>query len=137
MGKTLGDDATATGLGKGPLPDPIELILQEHERQLDICSGLEQLISASEAEPVDEWTGPLLSFLTRDLPLHVKDEELDLFPRLNSRRPPDSNLRDILDQLVAEHETDKDNCQMISPSILVQNPMIKGMKLSTLIHSLR
>ena len=37
----------------------------------------------------------------------MKDEELDLFPRLKSRRPPESNLGDILDQLITEHQTDE------------------------------
>jgi hemerythrin-like domain-containing protein len=89
------------------LPDPIQFILQDHDRQVENCSRLEQLVSASETEPTSEWAASLLSFLSNDLPLHVDDEELDLFPRLSSRRPPDSNLADILDQLVTEHETDK------------------------------
>jgi hemerythrin-like domain-containing protein len=107
MRKSPGVEASPTGSRKEPLLDPIQFILQDHDRQLEICSGLEKLISASEAEPIAEWAVSLLSFLTRDLPLHVKDEELDLFPRLTSRRPPESNLGDILDQLVTEHETDK------------------------------
>jgi hypothetical protein len=103
MRKSPGVEASPTGSRKEPLLDPIQFILQDHDRQLEICSGLEKLISASEAEPIAEWAVSLLSFLTRDLPLHVKDEELDLFPRLTSRRPPESNLGDILDQLVTEH----------------------------------
>jgi len=107
MYKSAGLEAPPAESRKEPSPDPIQFILQDHDRQLEICSGLETLISASEAEPIAEWAVSLLCFLTRDLPRHVKDEELDLFPRLNARRPPESNLGDILDQLVAEHETDR------------------------------
>ncbi len=107
MRKTAGAEGRPTGSRNGPLPDPIQFILQDHDRQVETCGQLEQLVSASETEPTTELAASLLSFLSRDLPLHVEDEELDLFPRLNSRRPPDSNMSEILDQLVAEHETDK------------------------------
>lgn len=113
MRKTVGVEAARTGARKDPLLDPIQFIQHDHDRQLEICSGLEELISASEAEPIAEWAASLLSFLITDLPLHVKDEELDLFPRLNSRRRPENNLADILDQLVAEHETDKGLAELV------------------------
>lgn len=106
MGKTGGVQSAFNVSRTVPLPDPIQFILEEHNRQLEICSGLEELVSASEVEPVAEWGAYLLSFLTTDLPLHVNDEEMDLFPTLNARRPADSNLGDILDQLITEHETD-------------------------------
>ena len=106
MFKIAGLKEPSKGAKEKSLPDPIQVILQDHDRQLEICDGLEDLVSASEAEPVAERAGSLLSFLSRDLPRHVKDEELDLFPRLKMRRPPGNNLGDILDQLVTEHETD-------------------------------
>ena len=90
-----------------PYPDPIGFISWDHERQLEICSGLEKLVSAQPAEPAAEWAVSLHSFLTEDLPLHVQDEELDLFPKLISRQPPASNLGEILEQLIAEHEVDE------------------------------
>ena len=90
-----------------PYPDPIGFITWDHERQLEICSGLEKLVSAQPAEPAAEWAVSLHSFLTEDLPLHVQDEELDLFPKLISRQPPASNLGEILEQLIAEHEVDE------------------------------
>lgn len=100
--------AFATESRHGPLPDAVQLIQYDHERQFEICDGLETLVSASEAEPIAEWAATLLSYLIEDLPLHVKDEELDLFPRLVARQPAaGSNLGEILDLLVTEHETDK------------------------------
>lgn len=107
MRKTLGVDASPSDSRKQPLPDPIQSIVQDHDRQLEICSGLENLISAQSAEPVAEWAISLHSFLTEELPLHVQDEELDLFPKLISRRPPASNLGEILEQLASEHEVDE------------------------------
>ena len=89
------------------ISDPIRFILEDHDRQLENCSGLERLVSASESEPIVQWAGSLLSFLTNDLPLHVQDEELDLFPLLRSQHSPQDYMSDVLDQLVTEHESDK------------------------------
>ena len=91
----------------GTDPDPIGFIAWDHERQLEICSGLEKLVSASPAEPAAEWAVSLHAFLTEDLPLHVQDEELDLFPKLISRRTATNRLAEILEQLIAEHEVDQ------------------------------
>ena len=85
-----------------PLQDPIEFILEEHDRQMEICARLENLIIASESESIARWASSLLDFLTKDLPIHIEDEEQDLFPMLASRREDDQDLPIILDQLVAE-----------------------------------
>ena len=95
------------------MSDPIQFILQDHDRQLEICSGLEKLVSASETEPVGDWAATLLFFLTRDLPRHVLDEEQDLFPCLRARQPSESYLDDILDQLTIEHEADKELVELV------------------------
>lgn len=50
----------------------------------------------------------LVEFLTTDLPRHIEDEERDLFPLLASRQAHDQDLPVILDQLVSEHELDRD-----------------------------
>ena len=113
MRKTADNTQVSASGGNEPLPDPVELILQDHDRQLEICSTLEALISASKPEPVADWAASVLDYLTNDLPLHVEDEELDLFPRLGSRQPPESNLRDILDQLILEHESDNGLADLI------------------------
>lgn len=114
MQQTSGSDAFAAGSQDDTLPDGVQLILQDHERQLEICNRLENLVSATDAEPMAEWAGALLSFLLEDLPLHITDEELDLFPRLKERQPAEeSNLRDILDQLTMEHETDRGLAELV------------------------
>ncbi len=113
MRKTAGNTHLSAGSGNGSLPDPVEFILQDHDRQLEVCSSLEALVSASKAEPVADWAATILDFLTNDLPLHIEDEELDLFPKLGSRHSPESNLRDILDQLILEHESDNGLADLI------------------------
>lgn len=90
-----------------PSQDPIEFILEEHDRQLEICGRLESLITASDSEPSAQWAASSLEYLSEDLPVHIEDEERDLFPMLAARREHDQDLPVILDQLVSEHELDR------------------------------
>jgi hemerythrin-like domain-containing protein len=90
-----------------PSQDPIEFILEEHDRQLEVCVRLEDLVSASDSDPKAHWAASLLEYLTKDLPIHIEDEERDLFPLLASRQEHDQDLPVILDQLVSEHELDR------------------------------
>ena len=90
------------------LPDPIAFILEEHDRQLEVCARLEDLVAALDTDATAGSASSLLEFLTRDLPLHIEDEERDLFPLLASRQDHDRDLPVILDQLVSEHELDRD-----------------------------
>ena len=87
--------------------DPIEFILEEHDRQLEVCVRLEDLVSASDSGPKVRWASSLLEYLTKDLPIHIEDEERDLFPLLASRQEHDQDLPVILDQLISEHELDR------------------------------
>ncbi len=99
------------------LQDPIEFILEEHDRQLEICDRLENLINALEFEPCARMAASLLGFLTEDLPAHIEDEEQDLFPMLASQRGNDQDLAIILDQLVSEHELDRSLVEPIVDSL--------------------
>ncbi len=93
--------------------DPLDLILSEHERQRLICDRLQRLaeeqsigLASSEAEAI-------LTFLTEDLPLHIADEEEDLFPMLKRRCEPGDSIDDILARLHAEHDLDEDLANFI------------------------
>lgn len=95
-------------IGEKHLPDPIDRLLQEHDRQLDFCDELEDLACRVGAEPVTALAGQLLDYLMHDLPIHIEDEELDLFPRLSSRVSSNAELVEVLGQLVSDHEADKE-----------------------------
>ena len=84
--------------------DPIAFILDEHDRQFEICDRLENFVGTLESEPSGQEAQSLLAFLTEDLPVHIDDEERDLFPMLASRGYNDQNLNIILEQLAAEHD---------------------------------
>ncbi len=89
------------------LDDPIETIRREHDRQFEICGELDDIFNALDLEPVVERARSLQAFLTEDLPRHIEDEEVDLYPALARRCEGDVNVEIILEQLVAEHELDR------------------------------
>jgi len=47
-----------------------------------------------------------LLFLNSDLPLHIVDEEDDLYPLLKRRCEPDDQIEDVLGRLSDEHASD-------------------------------
>ena len=104
---------TGSTTGPDPLRDPIAFIRHEHDRQFELCSALEDLVGALELEPVAEWAASFLDFLSRDLPLHIDDEELSLFPILAARHGSESELGVILEQLASEHDTDRGLADLI------------------------
>ena len=87
--------------------DPIDFILKEHDRQLEICALLERLLDALDTEPRSQWAERVLTYLSEDLPVHIEDEEQDLFPMLASRKGNETEFLTILDQLILEHESDR------------------------------
>jgi hemerythrin-like domain-containing protein len=48
-----------------------------------------------------------------DLPLHIADEEKDLFPMLKERCLPDDRIEEMLALLHVEHEEDDANCSAL------------------------
>jgi iron-sulfur cluster repair protein YtfE (RIC family) len=79
-------------LSMEPSQDPIEFILEEHDRQLEVCALLEDLLATPDSQLQPQSALPLLEYLTKDLPTHIEDEEQDLFPLLASRQVGDPNL---------------------------------------------
>ena len=99
------------------MPDPIDRLLQEHERQLEFCDELEDLACRVGVEPTAELAGKLLGYLTHDLPIHIEDEERDLFPLLSSRTTSTAELNEVLGQLVSEHEADKELAAQVATGL--------------------
>jgi len=91
------------------LCEPIEYIFADHCRQRDMCEALQALASLCANEEIEaEPAQVLLDWLTVDLPLHIADEEHDLFPRLGAKALPEDKFPDILRLLGTEHERDRD-----------------------------
>lgn len=86
------------------LSEPLIWFFAEHYRHRDVCvrlTGLARSVIFDEAALREVYR-----FLDRDLPLHVIDEEDDLFPLLRRRCEPDDQIEKVLGMLSAEHAAD-------------------------------
>ncbi len=92
---------------------PLEFIFAEHDRQRIACAALERLADDPGAEDASENAAYILDHLEIDLPLHIADEEKDLFPMLKERCLPDDRVEEMLALLHVEHEDGDANCSAL------------------------
>ena len=90
------------------LLEPIDYIFADHCRQADLCEAIKTFAADYDtAKPDRETAQAILHCLNTDLPLHIADEEQDLFPRLRARALPEDHVAELLRLLDREHERDK------------------------------
>ena len=83
--------------------DPLHIILTEHDRQRRVAEWLWTHSADQWLAPIQEQVATLLAYLTRDLLLHHRDEEDDLFPVLRARCVPTDGIETILAELDRDH----------------------------------
>lgn len=88
------------------MAEPLNWLFAEHYRHRHYCSLIEQIAAAAVVPHED--IQATLGFLRRDLPLHIVDEEDDLFPLLRRRCQPEDELDLALGKLSADHRDDID-----------------------------
>jgi len=85
---------------------PLEFLDGHHARQGVICAALEQLATEPAAARAAETAQLVLDYLDNEMPLHIADEEEDLFPLLLQRCGEDDELEAKFAMLRGEHEAD-------------------------------
>jgi hemerythrin-like domain-containing protein len=88
--------------------EPVDFLFADHYRQRIVFKHLDQIASDPGTDQVARLAEVVLGYLERDLPLHIADEEQDLFPRLRARCGPEDQIEGILIQLSEEHVRDKE-----------------------------
>ncbi len=83
--------------------DPLHIILTEHDRQRRFAEWRWTHSDDQRLAPIQEQIATLLAYLTRDLLLHHRDEEDDLFPVLRARCVPTDGIETILAELDRDH----------------------------------
>jgi hemerythrin-like domain-containing protein len=83
------------------IDDPLEYILADHLRQRSLCAVLKRFAEAGFAARGE--ADAVIGFLERDLPLHLEDEDTDLFPLLRKRAMPEDDLGVALARLSDDH----------------------------------
>ncbi len=86
--------------------EPIDFLFADHFRQRCICNALEELTTDPDDPARHRKARGILAYLEHDLPLHVADEEEDLFALLGQRCRREDELERITARLAAEHQHD-------------------------------
>lgn len=89
---------------------PLEFIFADHDRQRVVCAALERLAGDLHAPDARENAAFVLGHLENELPIHIADEERDLFPLLRLRCLADDRIDELLSLLEDEHEEDDLHC---------------------------
>lgn len=94
------------------LGDPLRFFHEDHLREREICTMLEG-IATGETARVDA-VAHVLGFLREELPLHLEDEEQDLFPLLRRRCEPADEIGKAIERLAADHR----RCHRETPPVV-------------------
>ena len=85
----------------GPLENPLDFIVEDHMREREVCALIDRLVSSLSVESAERQM--ILCFLTEQLPQHLADEEIDLFPLMLKRCDPEEEIKSVIDKLEADH----------------------------------
>lgn len=86
------------------LKRPLDFIVADHHRLRSLCQILENLAGTQPQGDVP--TEAILRCIEHDLPIHVIDEEEDLFPLLRRRASLEDGVERVLGLLSREHVED-------------------------------
>ena len=80
--------------------NPLDFIAEGHLRERTVCTMLDRIAAGDNDDQALE---QVRWFLNIELPLHLKDEEEDLFPLMRRRCEPADAIDAVIDRLGAEH----------------------------------
>ena len=83
------------------LRNPLDFVQEDHMRKRNICTALDDLARAGDANA--DLADRVSEFLSQELPLHMADEEEDLFPLLRRRCTAEDEVDRVLRRLDTEH----------------------------------
>ena len=101
------DGEKLSGVARGdkaetsPLENPLDFISQDHMREREVCALIDRLVAAFPIKRADRQM--VLSFLKEQLPHHLADEEIDLFPLMLKRCDPEEEIKSVIDKLEFDH----------------------------------
>jgi len=95
--------------------EPLNWLFAEHHRHRQLCRLLEELAGAMVFDA--ERVSMARTFIARDLPLHVIDEEQDFFPLLCRRCEVEDEIEPVLDRLAREHAADSEKAARVEAQL--------------------
>ena len=107
--------------GLGDLSNPLDYIAEDHMREREICALIDQIgaIASFDGVQIDR----ILAFLDIQLPQHLADEEIDLFPIMLKRCDPEDEIEKVIAKLHADHAHARTDAPSIAKVIrAIRNP---------------
>jgi len=89
------------------LREPLDFLLADHMRQRKICNALDVLGLRPEQADSAEIVAVTFAYLSEDFPLHISDEEIDLYPSLRAVPDIDHGLEDLIDAITRSHAIER------------------------------
>jgi hemerythrin-like domain-containing protein len=87
--------------------EPVDFLLADHYRQRMLCRLLDALAVEPPGLDAQMRAEIARNYLRRDMPWHIADEEIQLFPRLRDRAVPTDGTSEMLALLEREHTGDQ------------------------------
>lgn len=89
--------------GRGPIGNPLDCIADHHLAERQVCAEIDRIATRGPDTVNQERLADLIGFLSVDLPLHLQDEDEDLFPTMRVRCEPEDEIDHVVERLMAEH----------------------------------
>jgi iron-sulfur cluster repair protein YtfE (RIC family) len=83
------------------LDNPLDFVAEDHMREREVCASIDRIVSSIPVEDTERRR--MLAFLEDQLPQHLADEEIDLFPMMLDRCEPDDEIEKVIDKLQSDH----------------------------------
>ena len=88
-----------------PEAEPLPWFVAHHRRHRQMCRVIEGLAAEPDFNP--NGIRQVLDYLDNELPVHLQDEEEDLFPLVRLRCEEGDDVGGVLQQLMTEHRGDE------------------------------
>ena len=98
----------------GGIDHPLDFIAEDHMREREVCALIDRLVALVPISPADR--EKIVVFLQEQLPHHLEDEEIDLFPMMLERCEPEDEIGKVIDRLTSDHE----HAHADAPAIIAQ-----------------
>jgi len=112
-------------LPPGLIRQPLAWMAAEHHRCRQVCTLIDEI--ASSIDLLADEMRQALTFLRNDLPLHLADEDEDLFPMLRQRCDREDEVGRVIRALSADHRRDADEVteisDMLDHAVRVERPL--------------
>lgn len=112
-GQRMNSKDRLTPMAGTMLAAPLRFIHEVHLREREICASIDMIAqgSAVSGRVIKE----VITFLETDLPLHLSDEEEDLFPLMRRRCDPEDEIEKVIARLRKDHlHADEDTQKIVS-----------------------